>query len=207
MAESKRKARKKQSETLAEKVGKKSGNTKQTAPSEVRDCLLNQRQMCESLSVTAPGFARWGVEPTERVGNQAFYSVRDVVDNRVAAALDRQKLERPDPDDGDGLNPVLEQARLAKERADGLALKNKQARGELIPVEIAGPLFGKIASEMAAVLDALEAKIKRRVPSLTATDMEFIKAERVRAQNAAADVDRLLDELLDEIIGAADTGS
>ena len=206
MAETKQKARKKQAEKATAKSAKKSANSKQTATSEVPDSLLNQRQLCESLSITAPGFARWGVEPALRVGNRSFYSVRDVVDNRVAAALEKQRLERPPENDGDGLNPVAEQARLAKERADGLALKNRQARGELIPAEIAGPLFGKIAAEMAAVLDALEANIKRRVPSLTATDMEFIKAERVRAQNAAADVDRHLDELVDGIISAADSG-
>lgn len=205
MAETKQKARKKQTEKPAAKVGKKSGND-QPGASEVPDYWLNKRQACESLGITSTAFDKWKVEPVARRGNSNYYDARSLVDNRVESALRRQQLERPDPMDGCELNPVAEQARLAKEKADAQSLKNQQARGELIPAEIAGPLFGKIASEMAAVLDALEANIKRRVPSLTATDMEFIKAERVRAQNAAAEVDRLLEELTDGLISAADPG-
>ena len=205
MAETKPKARKKQAEKSSEKAPKKAANSKQTPPIEVRDCLLNQRQMCESLNITPPGFNRWGVEPALRVGNQSFYSVRDVVDNRVAAALEKQRLERPPADDGDGLNPVAEQARLAKEKADAQALKNSVTRGELIPAEVVGLVISKIAGEMAAALDALPGQIKREEPGLSATSVEKIKRLIVAAQNSAAEADRYLDEFVDDI-SAADQG-
>ncbi|WP_406828126.1 terminase small subunit [Microbulbifer sp. ARAS458-1] len=205
MAESKQKPRKKQSKNAAASAEKKAANTKQTATSEVRDCLLNQRQMCESLSVTPPGFARWGVEPALRVGNRAYYSVRDVVDNRVEAALEKQRLERPGPLEGSDLNPVAEQARLAKEKADAQALKNSVTRGELIPAEAMGLVISKVATEMAAALDALPGQIKRIEPGLSATSLDKIKREIVRAQNAAAEVDRYLDEFVD-VISTADEG-
>lgn len=174
-------------------------------PEAVRDYWLNKRQLCESLGISTTAFDKWRVEPVARVGNCNYYDVRSVVDNRVDNALSRHTLERSSSAT-EGLDPATEQARLAKERADSIALKNARARGELIPADVAGLLFGRIGAEMAAVLDALPAKIKRRAPGLTATDLEFIKTEIVRAQNAAAEIDRYLDELIDEIDGAADTG-
>ncbi|MCX2780416.1 terminase small subunit [Microbulbifer thermotolerans] len=174
-------------------------------PGTARDYWLNKRQVCESLGISTTAFDKWRVEPVARIGNCNYYDVRSIVDNRVDNALSRHTLERSSSA-SEGLDPAAEQARLAKERADSIALKNARARGELIPAEVAGLLFGKIGAEMAAVLDALPAKIKRRAPGLTATDLEFIKTEIVRAQNAAAEVDRYLDELIDEINGAADAG-
>lgn len=205
MAETKRKPRKTQAKKQPAKPRKKVGND-QPSPTQVPDYWLNKRQVCDSLSITATAFDKWRVEPVARVGNSNYYDVRSLIDNRVDAALRKQQLERPTPDDYDGLNPVAEQARLAKEKADSQALKNQVARGELIPAGVAGVLFGKIGAMMASALDALPANIKRRVPSLTATDMEFIKAEIVRAQNAAADVDRHLDEFIDDIECPADPG-
>ena len=204
MTETNKKPRKKQAKKPAAAPSKKGAND-QPSPPAVPDYWLNKRQVCESLGITATAFDKWKVEPVARVGNSNYYDARSLVDNRVDSVLRRQQLERPDADDGDGLNPVLEQARLAKEKADAQALKNNITRGELIPAEVAALLFGKVGGEMAAVLDALPANIKRRVPSLTATDMEFIKAEIVRAQNAAAEVERHLDEFIDDI-GTADPG-
>ncbi|GAB2507178.1 terminase small subunit [Microbulbifer agarilyticus] len=199
MAETKRKPREKQSEKSTAATKKKASNSKQAAPADGRDSLLNQRQMCESLGITQPGFARWGVDPVLREGNRSFYDVRSVVDNRVAAALEKQRLERPEPLAEGELNPVIEQARLAKEKADAQALKNSVTRGELIPAEAVGLVVSKIATEMAAALDALPGQIKRFEPGLSATSLDKIKREIVRAQNAAAEVDRYLDEFVDAI--------
>ncbi|WKD48402.1 terminase small subunit [Microbulbifer spongiae] len=157
--ENRKKPRKKQTKSARSENVKNSVNGKQSTPSTVKDCLLNRRQMCESLGISGPGFDRWGVEPVERIGNQSFYDVRSVLDNRIEAALHRQQQEHPDPLSGEDLDPIQEQARLAKEKADAQALKNAITRGEQIPAEAAALIFGRVAAEMAAILDSLEANI------------------------------------------------
>ncbi|WP_444919302.1 terminase small subunit (plasmid) [Microbulbifer sp. CnH-101-G] len=202
MAETKQKPRKKQIQTAASTAGKKAGNDQ---PAPVPDYWLNKRQVCDSLGITATAFDKWKVEPVSRQGNKNYYTVRSLLDNREEALVRKMQLERPAQVAGD-LDPMQEQARLSKERADQLALKNELARGETIPAESAALIFGKVGSEMASIFDSLEANIKRQVPSLTATELGYIKAERVKLQNLAASVPDRLEEFIDELIGGADTG-
>lgn len=200
MAETKQKPRKKQPKKAPATPAKKAADHQ-----PVPDYWLNKRQACESFGITATAFDKWRVEPVARIGNSNYYDLRSLVDNRVDAALRRQQLERTSSG-GSTADPIAEQARLARAKAEAQEMKNAVTRGELIPAAIAGELFGKLGSEMAAVLDSLPANIKRRVPSLTATDLEYIKAEIVRAQNSAAEVDRYLDEFADDIDTAAEPG-
>ncbi|WP_444891771.1 terminase small subunit (plasmid) [Microbulbifer sp. TRSA001] len=202
MVETKKKPLKKQTKTATSGTGKKSGNDQ---PPPVPDYWLNKRQVCDSLGITATAFDKWKVEPVSRTGNKNYYTARSLVDNREAALVRKMQLERPAQAAGT-LDPMQQQARLSKERADQLALKNELARGETIPAESAALIFGKVGAEMASILDSLEANIKRQVPSLTATELGYIKAERVKLQNLAASVPDRLEELIDELIGGADTG-
>lgn len=60
--------------------------------------------------------------------------LREVAAGRQAAAK------------GDGLDLVAERARLAKEQADGLAMKNAITRGQMIPAEAAVRVVGESCS-------------------------------------------------------------
>ncbi|WP_299947754.1 terminase small subunit [uncultured Microbulbifer sp.] len=199
MVEKKQKPLKTKAKTHRDKAAKKPSN-------DQPDYWLNKRQVCDSLGITATAFDKWKVAPVARVGNCNYYDLRSLVDNRIEAVLRRQQLEHPAPSSGEKLDPVQEHARLAKEKADDQALKNAKGRAEQIPAEAAALIFGRVAAEMAAILDSLEANIKRRVPSLTATELGFIKAERVRLQNLAASVGSRLEEFIDELIGAPEPG-
>ncbi|WP_445362059.1 terminase small subunit (plasmid) [Microbulbifer sp. ANSA003] len=195
MAETKKKPLKKQTKTATSGTGKKSGNDQ---PTPVPDYWLNKRQVCDSLGITATAFDKWKVEPVSRTGNKNYYTARSLVDNREAALVRKMQLERPAQSDGK-LDPIYEGARLSQQRADKLELENEIARGKQLPIGIQSLVLSKIADRMAAALDALPGKIKRKEPGLSASSLDSIRREIVKAQNAAADVSKYLDEIIDDL--------
>ncbi|USD19799.1 terminase small subunit [Microbulbifer variabilis] len=195
MAETKQKPRKKQTQTAASTAGKKSSNDQ---PTPVPDYWLNKRQVCDSLGITATAFDKWKVEPTARQGNKNYYTVRSLLDNREEALVRKMQLERP-AQSSDKLDPIHEGARLSKQRADKLELENEIARGKQLPIGIQGLVLSKIADRMAAALDAIPGKIKRKEPGLSASSLDLVRREIVKAQNAAADVSKYLDEIIDDL--------
>ena len=82
----------------------------------------------------------------------------------------------------------VERARLVKEQADGQALRNRLASGEVVHTMDVQMKLTSVAEQIGAVLDALPQKVKRRVPHLTAAEVTIIKKEVVKAQNIAAKV-------------------
>ena len=40
--------------------------------------------MAASLEISVQAFDKWKVKPTARIGREAFFTARDVVDNRIA---------------------------------------------------------------------------------------------------------------------------
>lgn len=79
-----------------------------------------------------------------------------------------------------------ERTRLAKEQADKLAISNAERRGELAPVALLEQILATAGARVCAVFDAIPGKIKRRVPSLRAKDVEAIKQEIASARNVIA---------------------
>lgn len=90
-----------------------------------------------------------------------------------------------------------EQGRLARASADGKELDNEVRRGELAPVSMMSDILGKVGSQIAAILDSIPQQVKRRVPSLSANDIEIIKKEVIKSQNAAASLEVSLEEYID----------
>jgi len=88
-------------------------------------------------------------------------------------------------DKGEYLNLDAERARLAKEQADGLELKNAIARREQAPITLLESALSDVGSQMAAVLASIPLKVKRRLPKLSASEIEIINREVIKAQNAA----------------------
>ncbi|MHB1360406.1 MAG: terminase small subunit [Rhodocyclaceae bacterium] len=81
---------------------------------------------------------------------------------------------------------VAERTRLAKEQADKMAMQNAVQRGELAPVALIEEVLTKAASKVAGILDAIPGMIRRRVPLLTADDIDRIAAEIAKARNRVA---------------------
>lgn len=81
---------------------------------------------------------------------------------------------------------AVERARLAREQADKIAMQNAVTRGELAPVALIEEVLTKAASKVAGVLDAIPGMIRRRVPLLTADDIDLIAGEVAKARNTVA---------------------
>ena len=79
-----------------------------------------------------------------------------------------------------------ERARLTKGQADSQELKNQIARREVAPIVLLEHGIAKIAQQVAAVLESLPLKIKKRNPHLTSKEIEEIKREIIKAQNEAS---------------------
>jgi phage terminase Nu1 subunit (DNA packaging protein) len=65
-------------------------------------------------------------------------------------------------------------------------MQNAVTRGELAPVALIEEVLTKAASKVAGVLDAIPGMIRRRVPLLTADDIDLIAGEVAKARNTVA---------------------
>lgn len=79
-----------------------------------------------------------------------------------------------------------ERARLAKAQADRVEMQNAVTRGELAPVVLLEEVLTAAASKVAGVLDAIPGMVRRRVPLLTADDIDLIAGEVAKARNTVA---------------------
>ncbi len=172
-----------------------SARTKQQQP-ELH--WLNKTQMAASLGVSVQAFDKWGVQPVCKVGRSVYFDTRSVLENRLAhEASKQQPTSHEDLDEG---SIEFEKYRLTKAQADGQELKNELARGEVAPVELQSFVIGKCLAESAGVLDTLMLTIKRKHPELAAVQLENIKREIVKSQNAIARGHELIPQYLDEYL-------
>jgi phage terminase Nu1 subunit (DNA packaging protein) len=79
-----------------------------------------------------------------------------------------------------------ERARLAKEQADRVAMQNAVTRAELTPTVLLEQVLAKAAAKIAGVFDAIPGLVRRRVPTLAASDVDLIAGEIARARNTVA---------------------
>lgn len=151
---------------------------------------LNQRQMAASLGITVGSFVAWQVEPVARIGNQAFYDARSVLDNRLSHA-------EQGPNSGD---MEAERLRLTKAQAEGQEIKNELAKGRSAPVEIITMVLSTVAGAASGVLDSLPLNIKRKYPELDNAMIEAIRRQCVKAQNEIARTDEIVFDRLQEFV-------
>lgn len=124
------------------------------------------------------------VSPVRTTDHASYYSPREAL----------PAIFLGDPKPNDSLDLTRERARLAREQADATAIKNAQARNELAPISLLTVVLGKVCTRIAAILETIPGNVKRRVPRLTASEVELIKREIVKAQNIAARVEIDLSE-------------
>ncbi len=161
-------------------------------PTKPLKSWLNRSNLIASLGISGTAFDNWKVEPVARIGREAFFTVADVLQNRLA----RQAELRGDDDQGPSANDEQqsEKTRLIREQRIAQELKNAQARRELAPVELIGWTLAKVGSQISAILESLPLRIKTILPRLSAAEVEHIRREIIKAQNVAASVSVRLDE-------------
>jgi len=72
---------------------------------------------------------------------------------------------------------TAERARLAREQADGIAMKNAQARGELLPAAEVARVWSDTLRGLRARLMALPSRLRADLPHLSASDVAQIDRE------------------------------
>lgn len=78
---------------------------------------------------------------------------------------------------GRGGELALERARLAREQADQVAMKNRAARGELVEVGTVRQTWVGIVRSVRAGVLSLPTRVQARLPHLTAHDVAEIERE------------------------------
>lgn len=96
------------------------------------------------------------------------------------------------------LDLATERARLAREQADKIAMQNAQTRRELAPVVLMTEVLAKAGTRVAGILDAIPGQVRRRLPTLPASEIESIAREIAKARNLCAAI-RLEDLDQDEV--------
>lgn len=177
---------------------KKVTRKKKPAKSTAEEHWLNHDQMSKSCGISPQAFRAWGVEPVAKQPPYVYYTVEAVLANRLA--WQAAKLERPGQSASAEERKQAEdeaKLRLTLAQADGQEIKNAQLRRELAPVALIEWVLGKAGAQISAILDALPMQLKKRNPKLTASNLETIRRDIVKAQNAAAHVTVDLDEYYD----------
>jgi phage terminase Nu1 subunit (DNA packaging protein) len=164
---------------------------------------LNKSEMAASLGISVQAFDKWGIEPVERIGREAFYDCRSVVDNRLSRAEEKHQ-----PDDGVDADTAKrleqERLRLTAAQAEGQELKNDITKRKSVPTEFATFVLSRLAAEIGSLLDTLPLTLKRRHPDLEVRHIESVQRELAKARNRAATLDDRLPGLLNEFIDATD---
>lgn len=81
-----------------------------------------------------------------------------------------------------------ERARLAKENADAKAMENAVTRRELAPTALLELVLGKLAGDVASVLNGVVPQIRRLTPDLPNATLRLIEAELLKVRERAARV-------------------
>jgi phage terminase Nu1 subunit (DNA packaging protein) len=88
---------------------------------------------------------------------------------------------------------INDQTALMNARAENLAadtrlknIKEQEMLGQLAPIDALGWALGSVCAQISGILESLPAKLKRRMPQLTAADVHLIQTEIAKARNAAA---------------------
>ena len=89
-------------------------------------------------------------------------------------------------DIGKADHPIEEKARLDRLRGDEVEHRLGVARQEVAPIAILEWVLSNLAEQISSIRDSLPLRIKKRAPKLSARDIEMIRREIVKAQNAAS---------------------
>lgn len=163
---------------------------------------LNKSEMAASLGISAQAFDKWGIHPVERIGREAFYDCRTVLDFKLAQAEAKHQPAAGEVE----IDPLAEmkltqeRLRLTSAQAEGQELKNDITRRRSVPTEFATFVLSRLAAEVGSILDTLPLTLKRRHPDLEVRHIDSIQRELAKARNRAATLDDRLPGMLDEYL-------
>ena len=159
--------------------------------------LMNKKNMAQSCRVSATAFDKWGVNPVERKGREAFYDVASVIDNRVSNAINQITDDKGEIDNDELLRVRI---RLLTAQAEAQELKNERERGDVISTEFCIYALSKLASQISSIMDSLPLTMQRRFPQMTPAMLDGLKKEVVRACNACTKLDENIPRMLSDYL-------
>mgnify|MGYP000362643200 CR=1 FL=1 len=160
---------------------------------------LNKTSMAASIGISVQAFDKWGVKPVARVGRSVYFTVSNVLQNRLDNEAAKHQPEFDvDEELGSGLD--FERYRLTKAQADAQEHKNKINEQEVVPVEFAAYALSKVAAEASGVIDSTPLNLIRKNPELTTQQQENIKRELAKAMNALSKLSQELPNILNDFI-------
>ncbi len=155
--------------------------------------IVTQKQFGELVGISQPAVSDLLMRGVISDGSTAGDWLLDYCRNLREVAAGRAAA-------GD-LDLAGERAALARAQRERIEMQNAVTRGELAPVSLIEEVLTKAASKTAGILDAIPGMIRRRVPLLTADDIELVAGEVAKARNMVAAMS--LADLNDDIDGPA----
>jgi phage terminase Nu1 subunit (DNA packaging protein) len=163
--------------------------------------ILTQQQLCKAFSVTLKTLHKWRnhVNPMpvwEHKGRRVHYNLTDCI--RWHLEFQIEQRIGTDANGKEILDLQQERAHLSRAQKTRIDLELQVKRGELIPVESLDPVLQKLVTIIASHCDAAPPDIKRKMPHLSATELDRIRGHFVKMRNAIADTmsgEHFLDEL------------
>lgn len=165
---------------------------------------LNKKRMAESLGISVQAFDKWDVQPVQRIGREAFYDVKTVLENRLQHQSGKQQLGDAEKDPDLEYKTAVERLRLTKEQADAMAMRNEVKRRHLVPVDFVTFALSRITSLIGSTLDTVHTKVKRKHPDIETRHLEAVQREVAVTRNETAKLNERLPEILNEFIAAMD---
>lgn len=165
---------------------------------------LNKKSMADSLGITVQAFDKWGVTPVAKIGREAFFDARSVVDNRLKHQGGKQQPGSEIIDPLIGYKIDCERLRLTREQADSQARKNKIGDKQLAPVGFMTFALSKLSAQLAATLNTIPKLVKRKHPDIAVRHLDAVENEIAVTRNAAIGLADRVPELLDEYIATLD---
>lgn len=114
--------------------------------------LLNRKNMALSLGISVQAFDKWNVEPVDKMGREKFFSVKDVLTNRI------QNHEAKRQPSGEELDLQKERARLTHHQANMAFLDERVKEGELIPAEVVEQVWCNVIANFRSKVLAIPTK-------------------------------------------------
>lgn len=172
---------------------------------------LNKSEMADSLGISPQAFEKWGVIPVARIGREAFFRVKDVLQNRLDHAQNTLKKPQPEGVGSEPINPNLlkqqldeSRIRLTEAQAYAQEQKNKVTDREMVPAGFATFALERIAAQIGSKLETVGKTLGRRHPEIDPRILETLEREIAQARNIAAQLGDELPGFLDEYLATLD---
>jgi len=163
----------------------------------IKQGWIDRVTMAKSCGVAVVTFSSWGVVEVGKYKNRKYYTVKDVINNRlehrIRASVSVNSSGSEEAQTIDGARLLEIRAKTAK-----LDIENSIRRKEFAPVSIISHVLGKLCAQINATLESIPIKLKRRCPQLRAPDLEVVKGEIVKCQNLASALTIDLDDYTDQ---------